>query len=161
QMITADIDLERLLQDRMRSTSFNDSVHDCLDRVRAIRRVPFEFFLPAKTVPLQRNVSRFPYVPAAAAARGQRCYEADNIPVTGLVKRLASTGISKVVIGVSGGLDSTQALIVAAKTMDHLNLPRKNVLAYTMPGFATSDLTLKNAQRLMQVMGVSAELIDI
>jgi NAD+ synthase (glutamine-hydrolysing) len=161
QMITADIDLERLLQERMRSTSFNDSVHDCLERVRAIRRVPFEFRLPAKTVRLQRNVARFPYVPAAAAARDQRCYEAYNIQVHGLVKRLTSTGISKLVIGVSGGLDSTQALIVAAKTMDHLKLPRKNVLAYTMPGFATSDLTLQNAQRLMQVLGVSAELIDI
>ncbi len=161
QLITADIDLERLLQERMRSTSFNDSVHDCMERVRAIRRVPFHFRAPAKTIPLQRNVARFPYVPASAAVRNQRCYEAYNIQIHGLVKRLASTGISKIVIGVSGGLDSTQALIVAAKTMDHLKLPRKNVLAYTMPGFATSELTLKNAQRLMQVLGVSAELIDI
>jgi NAD+ synthase (glutamine-hydrolysing) len=161
QMITADVDLERLLQERMRSTSFNDSVHDCMERVRAIRRVPFEFCPPTKPIPLERNVARFPYVPAAARERDQRCYEAYNIQVHGLVKRLASTGISKVVIGVSGGLDSTQALLVAAKTMDHLKLPRKNVLAYTMPGFATSDLTLKNAQRLMEVLGVSAELIDI
>jgi NAD+ synthase (glutamine-hydrolysing) len=91
----------------------------------------------------------------------QRCYEAYNIQVHGLLKRLTSTGISQLVIGVSGGLDSTHALIVAAKTMDRLGLPRKNILAYTMPGFATSELTLRNAQRLMQVLGVTAELIDI
>jgi NAD+ synthase (glutamine-hydrolysing) len=77
------------------------------------------------------------------------------------MKRLESTGIKKVVIGVSGGLDSTQALIVAAKTMDRLKLPRKNIMAYTMPGFATSELTLRNANRLMEVLGTSAELIDI
>lgn len=161
QMITADVDLERLLQERMRSTSFNDSVHDCMPRVREIRRVPFEFRVPERIVRLERNIARFPYVPSAAAARDQRCYEAYNIQVHGLVKRLESTGISKLAIGVSGGLDSTQALIVGAKAMDHLKLPRENVLAYTMPGFATSELTLKNAKQLMEVLGVSAQVIDI
>lgn len=161
QMITADVDLERLLQERMRSTSFNDSVADCAERVRAIRRVPFEFSLPKKPYPLQRLVPRFPYVPSDPAVLDLRCYEAYNIQVHGLMKRLSSTGISKIVIGVSGGLDSTHALIVAAKTMDRLKLPRTNILAYTMPGFATSELTLRNAQRLMQVLQVSAELIDI
>ena len=161
QIITADIDLERLLQERMRSTSFNDSAGDCIDRVRAIRHVGFEFHPADHPVTLVREVPRFPYVPAAAALRDHRCYEAYNIQVHGLMKRLASTGISRLVIGVSGGLDSTQALIVAAKTMDRLGLPRKNILAYTMPGFATSDLTLRNAQRLMEVLGVSAEVIDI
>jgi NAD+ synthase (glutamine-hydrolysing) len=161
QIITADIDLERLLQERMRSTSFNDSAGDCIDRVRAIRHVSFEFHPADHPVTLTREVPRFPYVPAAAALRDHRCYEAYNIQVHGLMKRLASTGITKLVIGVSGGLDSTQALIVAAKTMDRLGLPRKNILAYTMPGFATSDLTLRNAQRLMEVLSVSAEVIDI
>ena len=161
QIITADIDLERLLQERMRSTSFNDAAGDCLDRVRAIRQVPFEFHAATKPFPLGREVPRFPYVPAAAAARDLRCYEAYNIQVHGLMKRLSSTGISKVVIGVSGGLDSTQALIVAAKTMDRLDLPRKNILAYTMPGFATSELTLRNAKRLMEALGATGELIDI
>ena len=161
QMITADIDLERLLQERMRSTSFNDAAGDCLERIRAVRHVPFEFHPATKPFPLVREVPRFPYVPAAAAARDQRCYEAYNIQVHGLMKRLSSTGISKLVIGVSGGLDSTQALIVAAKTMDRLGLPRKNILAYTMPGFATSELTLRNAKRLMEVLGVTSEVIDI
>jgi NAD+ synthase (glutamine-hydrolysing) len=108
-----------------------------------------------------RTVERFPYVPATRLERDQRCYEAYNIQVHGLMKRLQSTGIKKLVIGVSGGLDSTQALIVAAKTMDRLELPRENILAYTMPGFATSDLTLRNAQRLMEVLKVSGSLIDI
>lgn len=161
QMITGDIDLERLLQERMRSTSFNDSAADCMERVRAIRRVPFEFQFPEKAVPLRRHVDRFPYVPSDRAARDQRCYEAYNIQVHGLMKRLASTGISKVVIGVSGGLDSTQALIVAAKTMDRLKLPRQNILAYTMPGFATSERTLANAKRLMEALGTTSEVIDI
>ena len=161
QMITADIDLERLLQERMRTTSFSDSAADCMERLRTIRSIEFEFAIPNEKISLRRNVPRFPYVPNEAAARDQRCYEAYNIQVHGLMKRLASTGLNKVVIGVSGGLDSTQALIVAAKTMDRLNLPRRNVLAYTMPGFATSDLTLRNAQHLMEALGVTAELIDI
>ena len=161
QIITADIDLERLLQERMRSTSFNDAAGDCMERVRAVRHVPFEFHPADRPISLVRDVQRFPYVPSSAAARDQRCYEAYNIQVHGLMKRLSSTGISKVVIGISGGLDSTQALIVAAKTMDRLGLPRKNILAYTMPGFATSELTLRNAKRLMEVLGVTGELIDI
>jgi len=78
-----------------------------------------------------------------------------------LMKRLSSTGLKHVVIGVSGGLDSTQALIVACKTMDRMKLPRANVLAYTMPGFATSDHTLQNAHRLMKVLGVTGQEIDI
>ena len=161
QIITGDIDLERLLQDRMRTTSFNDSVADCRDRVRAIRRVQFEFQAPHGSVPLERDVQRFPYVPADPRHRDQRCYEAYNIQVHGLMKRFASSGLNRVVIGVSGGLDSTQALIVAAKTMDRIGVPRKNILAYTMPGFATSDLTLQNSRQLMAALGVTANEIDI
>jgi NAD+ synthase (glutamine-hydrolysing) len=90
-----------------------------------------------------RDVERFPYVPNDPALRDERCYEAYNIQVHGLMKRLQSTGIEKIVIGVSGGLDSTHALIVAAKTMDRLGWSRENILGYTMPGFATSDITLR------------------
>jgi len=161
QMITSDIDLERLVQERMRLTSFQDAATDAGERVRSIRLVPFEFQKPAGAVPLQRRIARFPFVPSEARERDQRCYEAYNIQVHGLLKRLASTGIKRLVIGVSGGLDSTQALIVAARAMDRLKLPRKNILAYTMPGFATSSHTLKNARRLMQALGVSAGEIDI
>jgi NAD+ synthase (glutamine-hydrolysing) len=161
QMITADIDLERLMQDRMRMTSFSDSVGDCRERLQAIRRVPFAFRVPAGKVALRREVARFPYVPSDPRVRDQRCYEAYNIQVHSLLKRLASTGTKRVVIGISGGLDSTQAVIVAAKTMDLMGLPRKNILAYTMPGFATSKLTLTNAHKLMKALGVTAGEIDI
>ncbi|MBV9867715.1 MAG: NAD(+) synthase [Abitibacteriaceae bacterium] len=161
QVIAADIDLERLAQDRMRLTSFSDSVGDHRERVRAIRRVEFEFEIPTGDISLLRKVERFPYVPNDPTKRDERCYEAYNIQVHGLMKRLISTGIKHIVIGVSGGLDSTHALIVAAKTMDRLELPRENILAYTMPGFATSDVTLKNAHGLMNALGVSAQEIDI
>jgi NAD+ synthase (glutamine-hydrolysing) len=161
QMITADIDLERLAQDRMRMTSFQDSLAECRERVQAVRRVPFELRLPGGEVPLGRQIARFPYVPSNPLERDQRCFEAYNIQVHGLLKRLSHTGIQRVVIGISGGLDSTQTLIVAAKAMDRLGLPRQNILAYTMPGFATSDLTRTNARQLMRALGVSAGEIDI
>ncbi len=161
QMITADLDLERLLQDRMRVTSFNDSAGDCRERLQALRRIAFEFRVPEGEVPLQRKIGRFPYVPSDPRERDQRCFEAYNIQVHGLMKRLTFTQLKRLVIGISGGLDSTQALIVAAKTLDRLGLPRKNVLAYTMPGFATSNLTLTNARKLMHALGVTAGEIDI
>lgn len=161
QMIVADIDLERLVQERMRMTSFNDAVSDHRERVRAIRRVPFAFAVPADITTLQRAVERFPYVPSDPRVRDERCFEAYNIQVHGLMKRLEATGIKKIVIGVSGGLDSTQALVVAARTMDRMGLPRTNILAYTMPGFATTDRTKSNAWKLMTALGVTAQEIDI
>jgi NAD+ synthase (glutamine-hydrolysing) len=161
QLIVADIDLERLVQERMRMTSFNDAAADHRDRVAAIRRVPVAIEVPAIAVPLRRTIDRFPYVPSDPAARDERCAEAYNIQVHGLTKRLASTGIQRVVIGVSGGLDSTQALIVCVKSMERLQLPRTNVLAFTMPGFATTEATRTNAHRLMQALGVTSAEIDI
>ncbi|BBO85610.1 NAD(+) synthase [Desulfosarcina ovata subsp. sediminis] len=161
QIIVSDIDLERIIQERMRMTSFHDSVSDHMDRVRGVRRVPFDFLIPDGPVPLKRRIERFPFVPADSAELDERCYEAYNIQVHGLAKRLTSSGIKKIVIGVSGGLDSTQALIVAARTMDRLGLPRANILGFTMPGFATSDMTYKNALGLMQALKVTATEIDI
>jgi NAD+ synthase (glutamine-hydrolysing) len=161
QIIVADIDLERLAQDRMRMTSFNDAVGCAAERVRQMRRVGFRFQIPEGEIPLIRRVERFPYVPSDPAARDARCFEAYNIQVHGLMKRLQGAEIERVVIGVSGGLDSTQALIVAAKTMDRLGLPRQNILGYTMPGFATSHTTLANAHGLMRALGVTASEIDI
>ncbi len=161
QIIYADVDLERLLQERMRLTSWGDTVRDWKDKLQTMRRVGFDLGVPEVDVPLARPVERFPYVPNNAKLRDERCYEAYNIQVHGLMKRLQSTGIQKIVIGVSGGLDSTHALIVAAQTMDTLKLPRTNILAYTMPGFATSDRTLQNAHGLMNALGVSAREIDI
>ena len=161
QIIFADIDLERLAQDRMRLGSFNDAVGDHLEKVRSIRRVKFEYSIPQGNIALERNVERFPYVPDDARVRDEHCYEAYNIQVHGLMKRLSSTGIKKIVIGVSGGLDSTHALIVAAKTMDKLGLPRENILGFTMPGFATSNTTLRNALGLMKSLGITSHQIDI
>jgi NAD+ synthase (glutamine-hydrolysing) len=100
-------------------------------------------------------------VPSNPALRDERCTEVYNIQVQALEQRLRSAGLKKVVIGVSGGLDSTHALLVCARVMDRLQLPRTNILAYTMPGFATSARTLEQARRLMQVVGCSAHEIDI
>ncbi|MDO8895758.1 NAD(+) synthase [Nitrosomonas sp.] len=161
QIITTDIDLERLAQDRMRMTSFNDSVQAHLDQVRTIRPVEFEFTIPDENTSLLRSVERFPYVPSDSTQRDDHCYEAYHIQVHGLMKRLSFTKTQRIVIGVSGGLDSAHALIVAAHTMDRLNLPRANILAYTMPGFATSDATKSNAMKLMGALGVSSQEIDI
>jgi len=161
QIIVADIDLERLAQDRMRLSSFNDAVADHREKVRAIRRVPFEFQIPEGELPLRRTVERFPFVPSNAALRNERCYEAYNIQVHALMKRMEHAKVEHIVIGVSGGLDSTHALIVAAKTMDRLGLPRERILGYTMPGFATSRITLQNAHALMKALRIQAREIDI
>lgn len=160
-LILADVDLERLAQDRARMNTFHDTAGDHAERVRALRRVRFVLEVPGGARALARRVERFPFVPADPAVLDARCYEAYNIQVHGLMKRLQATGIERIVIGVSGGLDSTQALIVAARTMDRLGLPRTNVLAYTLPGFATSEGTKGNAHALMEALGVSAHEIDI
>jgi NAD+ synthase (glutamine-hydrolysing) len=161
QIIAVDIDLERLAQDRMRLTSFNDTVADNREQVRGLRHIGFEFQVPEGPIGLMRSVDRFPYVPSDPRVRDERCFEVYNIQVHGLMKRLTSAGIERLVIGVSGGLDSTHALIVAAKTMDRMDLPRTNILGYTMPGFATSSSTLTNAHRLMAALGITGGEIDI
>ncbi len=161
QIIMTDIDLERLAQDRVRMTSFNDSVQLHVEQLRTIRRVKFEFSVPDGNISLRRPVERFPYVPSDPSKCDEYCYEAYNIQVHGLMKRLSFTKLERIVIGVSGGLDSTHALIVAVQTMDRLNLPRANIFAYSMPGFATSDVTKKNAWKLMAALGVSHKEIDI
>ncbi len=161
QVIVADIDLDRLMQDRMRTTSFQDTVHDHRQECARMRRVPFIFQVPEGEIELRRSVSRFPYVPLDPPVLDERCFEVYNIQVHSLRKRLAATGIHKVVVGISGGLDSTQALIVAAKTMDLMGLPRSNILGYTMPGFATSKSTRANAHQLMNALGITAAEIDI
>jgi NAD+ synthase (glutamine-hydrolysing) len=127
----------------------------------AFRRIDVELGVPAEPLPLRRTVSRFPFVPADPRERDERCAEVYAIQVSGLATRLQATGLRKLVIGVSGGLDSTQALLVAVRCMDQLGLPREDVLAYTLPGFATSDHTLGNAHRLMESLGVTAAEIDI
>jgi NAD+ synthase (glutamine-hydrolysing) len=161
QMICADIDLDRLAQDRMRLTTFGKNAADHKDRIALFRRIEFDVDWPAGTILPEREFARFPYIPADPALRDSRCFEAYNIQVQGLAKRLKASGIPNVVIGVSGGLDSTHALIVAARTMDLLGLPRSNVKAYTMPAFGTTDKTYQNALQLMKALGVEAGEVDI
>jgi NAD+ synthase (glutamine-hydrolysing) len=161
QLILADVNLDRLLADRSSTSSFADTVHDHRRRLSRMRRVEFELGTSRVSAPLRREIERFPYVPADPARRTERCEEVYSIQVQGLETRLRATGIDKVVIGVSGGLDSTHALIVTARAIDRLELPRSHVLAYTMPGFATSTRTLANARGLMQALGVTANELDI
>jgi NAD+ synthase (glutamine-hydrolysing) len=161
EMAVADIDLGRIRQERMRTNTFGDNARLILDGHPAFRTIAFEFAAPAGERELRRNVERFPFVPSDPAMLADNCYEAYNIQVQGLAQRLSATGLKKLVIGISGGLDSTQALLVSARTMDRLGLPRANVLAYTLPGFATSDSTKANAWRLMKALGVTGDEIDI
>jgi NAD+ synthase (glutamine-hydrolysing) len=161
-IIYADVDLERLSQERMHATTFAQSVRRHSSEVAKFRIQRFALALPIdRDLPLQRTVERFPYVPADGKRRDERCTEVYNIQVQALLQRLQSSGHKKVVIGVSGGLDSTHALLVCAKAMDRLGLPRSNILAYTMPGFATSERTLRQARELMEVVGATASEIDI
>jgi len=160
-LITADIDLDHLLQERARLTSFGDCVHAHAASLRGFRRVEFEVQVPSGLVPLRRRVERFPFVPADPARRDERCAEVYDIQVAGLLKRLESTGFKKVVIGISGGLDSTQTALVAVRAFDRLGLPRENILGYSLPGFATSRHTRGNAHALMRALGITAGEIDI
>lgn len=160
QMALADVDLGRIRQERMRVNTFGDCARGAAGAGR-FRTVGFDFAAPAEPLALRRNVERFPYVPADPAMLAENCYEAYNIQVQGLSQRLKATGLDRLVIGVSGGLDSTQALIVAARAMDRLGLPRTNILAYTLPGFATSEGTRTNARRLIKALGATAGEIDI
>lgn len=164
-IIYADVDVARLQQERIRQTTFGDSIRRHAGEIAKFRAVTCE--LPQdgawsrETLALARRVERFPYVPADPQRRDERCNEVYNIQVQALVQRLSQAGIKKVVIGVSGGLDSTHALLVCAKAMDRLKLPRANILAYTMPGFATSERTLRQARALMTLVGCTAREIDI
>lgn len=161
QRITADIDLERLQQDRMRMTSFNDSVGVYRERISALRRIRFGLELPSESVELSRSLDRYPFVPNNSEVRAERCFDAYHIQVQGLASRMRATGIEKLVIGVSGGLDSTHALLVAVRAVDSLNLPRENILGFSLPGFATSSYTRDNALTLMRELGISVNEIDI
>ncbi len=158
QRVVVDVDLDLLRQERARQGSFDDN-----RRVvgGAFRRVAFAVGAPAGDLGLRRQVERFPFVPSDPAVLSLDCYEAYNIQVAGLVQRRRETGSGKIVIGVSGGLDSTQALIVAARAVDLMGSPRSDILAFTMPGFGTSEGTKSNAWRLMRALGVTAEELDI
>lgn len=154
-----DVDLDLIRQERLRQGSFDDNRRAA--QSEAFRVVEFELDPPSGDIGLRRKVDRFPFVPDDPARLELDCYEAYNIQVSGLERRLQAIGDVKPVIGVSGGLDSTHALIVACKAMDRLGRPRSDVLAFTMPGFATGERTKGYATRLSEALGVTFEEIDI
>ncbi|WP_191558099.1 NAD(+) synthase [Brevundimonas aurantiaca] len=154
----ADIDVDRIGLDRLRNGTFADCARN---EGEAATVVPFMAREDVVESELIRPLDRFPFVPDEAGRLDQDCYEAFNIQVQGLMRRMAATKGERLVIGVSGGLDSTQALLVACRAFDRLNLPRTNILGFTMPGFATSDGTKSNAWALMKALGVTGAEIDI
>ncbi|WP_323096190.1 NAD(+) synthase [Intrasporangium sp. YIM S08009] len=161
----ADIDLDLLRQERQRQGTFDDNRRTHAARTGEFRTVEVELAPPTGDLGLLRKVDRFPFVPDDPERLALDCYEAYNIQVSGLEQRLRAMSTDgwrpKVVIGVSGGLDSTHALIVAAKAMDRLDRPRSDILAFTMPGFATSEHTKRNAIALMEALDVTWEELDI
>jgi len=161
QLVLSDIDIGLLTAERARQVTFGDCA-DVEAGATQFRRVEFELAAPRdRAIGFMRDVPRFPFVPNDEARLAELCFEAFNIQAHGLEQRLRATGMEKVVIGVSGGLDSTHALLVAVTAMDRLGLPRENILGYTLPAFATTQRTKGNAWRLMQALGVSAQEIDV
>ncbi|MFV0623808.1 NAD(+) synthase [Sphingomonas sp. ac-8] len=159
--IYADVDVGRIRLERMRMGTFNDAATAAGHPETRFRRIGFAHQPDFADVGLKRQVRRFPFVPNNAAMLDEDCYEAFNIQVEALRKRIVSTGAKRLVIGVSGGLDSTHALIVAAKAFDRLDRPRTDILGFTMPGFATSEGTKANAWTLMNALGITGAEIDI
>ena len=157
----ADVDLDLLGQERLRQGSFNDCAEQNPRPTCTYQRVLFTLDPPRTDIGLRRTVDRFPFVPDDESRLAQDCYEAYSIQVYALKQRLAAVGSSKLVIGVSGGLDSTQALLVAARAMDEAGRPRSDILAFTMPGFATTAHTRNNATELATSLGCTFDTLDI
>jgi len=157
----ADVDTELLRAERMRMGTFDDNRRHHRTSAESFRRIEFRLDPPAGDIGLRREVERFPFVPADPQRLEHDCYEAYNIQVAGLEQRLRALNYPKVVIGISGGLDSTHALIVAARAMDREKRPRRDILAFTLPGFATGVRTKRNAIELCRALGVTFSEIDI
>jgi NAD+ synthase (glutamine-hydrolysing) len=159
QMAVADVDLQRLAHERLKNSSFATAAPR-----RAYRTVPFD--LPGPTSPsvepvLLRPLSQTPFVPSDPARRAVHCREIFNLQSTGLARRLRHIGATSVSLAISGGLDSTLALLVAVKAFDILGLPRSGIVAISMPGFGTTPRTCSNAGRLAELLGVSLRRIPI
>ena len=157
----ADVDTELLRSERLRMGTFDDNRRHHRTLADSFRRIEFRLDPPAGDIGLRREIERFPFVPANPQRLQQDCYEAYNIQVSGLEQRLRALNYPKVVVGISGGLDSTHALIVAARAMDREGRPRRDILAFTLPGFATGDRTKRNAIELCRALGVTFSEIDI
>jgi NAD+ synthase (glutamine-hydrolysing) len=157
----ADVDTGLLRSERLRMGTFDDNRRHHRESVDSFRRIEFRLDPPADDIGLLRQIERFPFVPADPARLEHDCYEAYNIQVAGLEQRLRALNYPKLVIGVSGGLDSSHALIVAARAMDREGRPRNDILAFTLPGFATGEHTKRNAVELCRALGVTFAEIDI
>ena len=161
ELVLCDIDTRRILAERMRNGTFNDGCEDAGRPEARFRRIIFDHVAAGTGTDLLRPIRRFPFVPNRPDHLDADCYEAFNIQVDALTRRIESTQAKCLVLGISGGLDSTHALIVAAKAMDRLGRPRTDIRGYTMPGFATSEGTRSNAWRLMKAFAITAAEIDI
>jgi NAD+ synthase (glutamine-hydrolysing) len=161
KLAIADVDVDRVAQERRRLSNFRDAAARLKDTLIRWAHIPFELNAPDGALPLRRKLDQFPFVPDDIERRDRDCFEAYNIQVQGLAKRIEATKSKRVVIGISGGIDSTHALIVAARAFDLLKLPRKNIIGVTMPGFATSGATKSNAWELMRALGIDAREVSI
>ena len=161
EIVYADVDAGKLRQERTRFGTFNDSVVAAGHPENRFRRVSFSHQPAFDDIGLRRPIRRYPFVPNNPEKLDEDCFEAFNIQVEGLRKRIESTGAKRLVIGVSGGIDSTHALIVAAKAADRIGMARADILGFTMPGFATGEGTRSNAWALMNAVGITGEEIDI
>ncbi|WP_185154832.1 NAD(+) synthase [Dysgonomonas sp. 25] len=158
RMITADIDVDRLRNDRLKNKSFSLSEYH-LQEKNSYRYIRIE--QPEKKIELNRYINPTPFVPTEDALLNERCEEIFAIQIGGLAKRLLHTSIQKAVVGVSGGLDSTLALLVMVKAYDKLGISRENIIGITMPGFGTTDRTYGNAIQLMKSLGITSVEISI
>ncbi len=158
-LLVSDVDVDRLRNDRLRANSFGENIRR--EGARAFRSVPFELADRPAPARLEREVEAHPFVPRGLDQLGERCREIFHTQVAGLAKRLDHVGRPVVAIGVSGGLDSTLALLVTCKTFALLGLPAANILAFTMPGFGTTARTKGNACALMKHLGVTSREVDI
>ena len=157
-LIVTDVDVERLRVERARQTSFADAVHGTGPGYRTLALAPAPAARPHR---LERKIDPHPFVPAEPATLDERCREVFSIQTAGLARRLEHVGVRRVVLGLSGGLDSTLALLVCARTFDLLGLPRAGILAVTLPGFGTTTRTLETARRLAKGAGAELREIDI
>lgn len=154
-IVVSDLDVERVMSDRRKFNSY-------MGKIEPRNYTTVDFSLePAAVEQLQRPIEAFPFVPRRKEERDLRCKEIFRIQSTGLKQRLLKTGIPKLVVGISGGLDSTLALLVCIDTMDSLSRPRSDIVAITMPGFGTTGRTYDNALQLMQELGVDLREIPI
>lgn len=158
ELIIADIDTEHLAADRVKTTSFGEGIHEAGDRKFRDIKIPH---VSQKLKTLSRHIDPFPFVPANPSERDARAKEIFSIQAAGLLRRIEAAGVQKLVIGLSGGLDSTLALLVSRRAAELVGISLKNILAFTMPGFGTTGRTKQNAWRLARALAISIKEIDI